>query len=67
MSAAVTTILLDSLALGEAAAEAGITMAQARAFCAALGDLKAVDVCRIIGASAVIEQRARDRAERKGG
>jgi hypothetical protein len=40
-------------------------MAQARAFCAALGEMKASDVARIIGASAVIEARAKARAEGK--
>lgn len=67
MSAEVVTMLTDSLALGEAAAEAGITMAQARAFCAALAEMRAAEMVRVIGASSVIERRARDRAEGKAG
>ena len=44
----ITQRLTDSLALGDAADRAGITMQQARAFCASLADLpirQAIRIC----------------------
>lgn len=57
--------LLDAMALAQAAGEAGITLTQARKFAAALGELKAQQMARIVGEAARIESCGRVRAARK--
>lgn len=57
--------LLDAMALAQAADEAGITLTQARKFAAALGDMQARQMARIVGEAARIETCGRMRAATK--
>lgn len=56
----VTYALLDSNALVEIAREAGVTLAQARAICAALGELDPRQLVRIVAAAHRQERCARE-------
>lgn len=64
MSAEVVS-LLDALALAQAADAAGITLSQARRFAAALGEMQAQQMARVVGESARIERCGRERAAKK--
>lgn len=68
MSATIEKALLDHLALVDVAKEAGVPLDRARALCAALAELPAEQVVRIVGESARIERCGRERANKnKGG
>lgn len=62
MTTALTYTLLDAIALAQAADEAGITLIQARRFAAALGEMQAQQMARIVGEAARIERCGRQRA-----
>lgn len=57
--------LLDSIALAEAAKESGITIEQARTFAAVLGEMSAMQMCRIVGESCRIRNCGRERVMRR--
>lgn len=57
--------LLDSMALADVAASAGVTIAQARAVVAALAEIPAAQVVRVCGIANRDRERQREREERK--
>lgn len=59
------TDLLDSIALAEAAKQAGITIEQARTFAAVLGEMSALQMCRVVGEACRIRNCGRERAIRR--
>lgn len=60
------TALLDSIALADAADEAGVTLTQARKLAAALGEMPADQACRITGEAARLAKVAEERKRRTG-
>lgn len=57
--------LIDANALAECARDAGLTEAQARAFCACLGELDPRQIVRIIGGSFKQREDGDERERRK--